>query len=169
MKSLLLSAALSFVLFFTLAPKALAHCPLCTAGAGAGLALSRWLGIDDSITGIWIAAFLGATALWGAYSIKKKLVPFQETLIYLAVFGLTIWSFYQFKLVDEHAGLIMGVPKLIFGMVSGGLIFYLVEALNKLIREKRGKVLFPYQPMVFSLGAMLILSLAVLVFINYFI
>ena len=169
MRRLLVSIPLSFLLFFTSTLTTFAHCPLCTAGAGAGLVLSRWLGIDDSISGIWIAAFLGATAFWGAYALKKKIVPFQETLIYLAVFGLTIWSFYQFNLVNEHAGLIMGVPKLIFGMLSGGIVFYLTDILNKIIRKTRGKVLFPYQPIVFSLGGMLLLSLATFIFINYYI
>ena len=64
MRKILSSVILSFLLFFASSSVASAHCPLCTAGAGAGLALSRWLGIDDSISGIWIAAFLGATALW---------------------------------------------------------------------------------------------------------
>lgn len=152
-----------------LAPAALAHCPLCTVGAGAGLALSRWLGIDDSISGIWIAALLGATSLWFANSLKKKYLPYQNYFIYWFVLLTTIGSFYAFKLVDEHAGLIVGVPKAIFGIASGGLVFYLVDLLNIYIRKYKGKVLFPYQGIVFSLGAMLLLSLAVYVFINYYV
>lgn len=146
-----------------------AHCPLCVAGAGAGLSISRFLGIDDSITGIWFAAFLGATALWGANALKKKYLPLQETLIYASFFAVTIWSFYQFNLVSEHAGLIMGAPKIIFGMVVGAVGFYLVEVLNGLIRKIKGGVLFAYQPIVFSLGLMLFLSSAMFVFINYYI
>ncbi len=114
----------------------LAHCPLCVAGTGAGLALSRWLGIDDSITGVWIAAFLGATSLWFANTVKKKYLPLQNLVIYIGVFGATLWSFYAFNLIDEHAGLIMGIPKLTFGIVTGGIVFSLVEAGNTLIKKK---------------------------------
>lgn len=160
---------LTFTFSLLTAPPALAHCPLCTAGAGAGLFLSRWLGIDDSITGVWMAAFLAASSLWLANSIKKKFIPGQNTLIYLAVFASTIWSFYAFKLVSEHAGLIMGIPKLIFGMISGGLVFYLVDIVNLAIKKIRGKSLFPYQSIVFSLGSMLFLSLGLFIFINYYI
>ena len=156
-----------FGLFF--AKPALAHCPLCIAGAGAGLTLSRFLGIDDSITGVWIAAFLGATALWIANSIKKKYIFLQDTIIYVAVIASTIWSFYKFNLVNNHAGLIVGIPKVTFGILSGAIVFYLVDFLNNLIKKVKGRVLFPYQPIVFSLSAMLILSLAVFIFINYFI
>jgi hypothetical protein len=54
-----------------------AHCPLCVAGAGVGLTLSRWIGIDDSITGLWLAAFLGAISFWsyawlsGKFRVKR--------------------------------------------------------------------------------------------------
>jgi hypothetical protein len=148
---------------------AYAHCPLCTAGAGAGLFLSRWLGIDDSITGVWMAAFLAASSLWAANSIKRKFLPYQDTLIYLAVFVSTVWSFYVFNLVSEHAGMIMGIPKLTFGIISGGLVFFLVDKLNLLIKVKYGKSLFPYQSIVFSLSSMIFLSLGIFIFINYYI
>lgn len=168
MKKLYYSFPLSlFGLFF--AKPVSAHCPLCVAGAGAGLTLSRFLGIDDSITGIWIAAFLGATALWIANSIRKKHVPLQSALIYIVVFATTLWSFYKFNLVNNHAGLIMGVPKITFGILSGAVVFYLIDVLNNLIKKTKGKVLFSYQPIVFSLGAMVLLSFAMFIFINYFI
>ncbi len=166
----LLAIFLLFTIHQTLITReALAHCPLCVAGTGAGLVLSRWLGIDDSISGVWIAAFLGAISLWFANTLKKKYLPFQDLAIYLGVFGATLWSFYAFNLIDDHAGLIMGVPKLTFGIVTGGIVFYLMEAGNALLKKKRGKVLFAYQPIVFSLAAMLVLSAAIYIFINYFI
>src|SRR3990172_11353194 len=118
---------LGLIAFLVNAPVALAHCPLCVAGAGAGLTLSRLLGIDDSITGVWLAAFLGATSLWLTNSIKKKYLPFQAEIIYIVIFATTIFSFYRFGLVNEHNGLISNLPKLIFGMIVGGVVFYLVD------------------------------------------
>ncbi len=146
-----------------------AHCPLCVAGAGAGLTLSRVVGIDDSITGIWMAAFLGASAFWVNNLIRKRYVPFQGFFIYIFVFLSTIASFYRFGLVNEHNGLILNLPKLIFGMLLGGGIFYFVDKGNNLIIKKMGRVLFPYQSIAFSLGSMLILSLGIYILINYYI
>ncbi len=157
-----------FVLLFTRVSIVSAHCPLCTAGAAGGLTLSRWLGVDDSITGIWIAAFLGASAFWLSNLIKKQFIAYQESFIYLGVFVLSIFSFYAVNLVNRHEGLIMGIPKLIFGIILGGFVFYIVEILNKAIKRKKKRVLFPYQPLVFSLASMLILSLLDYIFINYF-
>ena len=152
-----------------------AHCPLCVAGAGAGLSLSRILGIDDSITGVWMAAFLGAMGFWINNSIvkkstlKKTYIPLQKLLIYIAIFATTILSFYRFGLINEHNGLIFNLPKLTFGMITGGVLLYLVDKANTLIKEKRGKVLFPYQSIVLMLGSMVILSIGIYILINYYI
>lgn len=148
---------------------AYAHCPLCVAGAGAGLSLSRILGIDDSITGVWMAAFLGAMGFWLNNFIKKTYIPYQKLVIYVVIFVTTILSFYKFGLINEHNGLIYNLPKLTFGMILGGVLFYLVDKANILIKEKKGRVMFPYQSIILMLGSMIVLSIGVYILINYFI
>lgn len=150
-------------------PTVSAHCPLCVAGAGAGLALSRFLGIDDTISGVWMAAFLGASSLWLSNSIKKKYIPLQAEFIYIAIFATTILSFYKFGLVNEHNGLISNLPKLVFGMIVGGVVFYLVDVANTLVRKKVGRTFFPYQGVIVSLASMLVLSVFFFVLLNYWI
>jgi hypothetical protein len=152
-----------------LASPVYAHCPLCVAGAGVGLSLSRVLGIDDSITGVWMAAFLGASSFWISNSIKKTYIPYQAATIYVVIFITTIYSFYRFGLINEHNGLIYNLPKLTFGLLLGGVVFYLIDIGNKYIKQTKGKVLFPYQSIVFMLGGMIILSIGVYILINYFI
>ena len=146
-----------------------AHCPLCVAVAGAGLTLSRLLGVDDSITGVWLAAFLGATSLWLTNLIRKKYLSFKTEIIYIVIFATTIFSFYRFGLVNEHNGLISNLPKLIFGMIVGGVVFYLVDVANALIRKKVGRSLIAYQGVVVSLASMTLLSIFFFVLVNYII
>lgn len=167
-KFLVFTLGLVSPLFF--APAALAHCPLCVAGAGAGLSLSRLLGIDDSITGVWLAAFLGAISFWTetAFIKDKELKLTLRPLIYIGIFVATIWSFYKFNLVVKH-GEIFGMDKLTFGMLVGGVAFYLVDVIDDLIIKKKGKVLFPYQRIIVSLGTMLFLSIGIYILINYYI
>jgi hypothetical protein len=93
----------------------------------------------------------------------------QKLAIYLAIFVATIISFYRFGLINEHNGLIFNLPKLTFGMITGGVLLYIVDKANILIKEKNGKVLFPYQSIVFMLGSMAILSIGIYILINYFI
>lgn len=157
------------ILRLILAPTALAHCPLCVAGAGVGLSLSRVLGIDDSITGVWLGAFLGAISFWASNAVKKTYIPFQKAVIYLVIFITTVVSFYRFGLINEHNGLILNLPKLTFGIIVGGALFYLMDLVNLAIKKRNGKVLFPYQSIALSLGAMVIASIALYVLLNYFI
>src|SRR3989344_8977406 len=134
------------ILLFTTAGIVSAHCRLCVAGAGVGLTLSRILGIDDSITGIWMGAFIGATAFWFQKSLgQRKKLFFKKwlgALIYILFLGSTIWSFYRFNLVVRH-GDIFGYDKLTFGMVLGGAVFYLMDFVNAFIKKRVGKSLFP--------------------------
>lgn len=171
MRVIIFSITLIFLILGQVRP-VFAHCPLCVAGAGAGLTLSRLLGIDDSITGIWLGAFIGALAFWTQRILGQKnklfLVKGTGILIYILFFVLTILSFYRFNLVVEH-GDIFGFDKLTFGMVFGGVVFYLVDLINNYLRRKNGKALFPYQSIVLSLGSIVFASVLIYILINYFI
>jgi hypothetical protein len=149
---------------------ALAHCPLCVAGAAAGVTLTRWVGIDDSITGIWIAALLGAMSFWLEPYVfrlfKKTKKDLIRPLLYILILGATLWSFYQFNLVIRMSQ-IFGVDKLTFGMITGGILFYFVDLIDDAIIQKNEKVFFPYQRIVVSLGSMVIWSLLVYILINF--
>lgn len=169
LKPILVFSFLLITFLFLAVQRTYAHCPLCVAGAGVGLSLSRVLGIDDTITGVWIAAVLGASALWLSNMIKKRYVPFQELVIYLFVLVTTVISFYRFGLINEHNGLLLNLPKLTLGIIVGGVGFWLADKLSGLIRKQRGKVLFPYQGVVVPLGAMTVLSVGFYVLLNYFI
>src|SRR3990170_7280881 len=136
------NAFLIFTFSFLILSKVKAHCPLCVAGAGAGLSLSRLLGIDDSITGVWLGAFLGAIAFWTDTALaKKRKIPYSKPLIYIAIFATTLWSFYKFNLVVRMVK-IFGLDKLTFGMVAGGVLFYLADVIDTLLIKRNGKVFF---------------------------
>ena len=161
----------------------LAHCPLCVAGAAAGVTLTRWIGVDDSITGVWIGALLGSASFWTYSAVLRRLpllssfrrnrvLKYTENvlkpIIYLLVFALTIWSFYKFQLVIRMSQ-IMGLDKLTFGILTGGVVFYLVDIANKYLVKKDGRVFFPYQRMALSLGSVVFLSVSIYILINYYI
>lgn len=167
-----LFALLIFHFSFSSARPVFAHCPLCVAGAAAGITLTRWVGVDDSITGVWIGALLGATSFWllRALGQRNKIFfnRFISALVYIFIFVTTIWSFYTFNLVGKMDD-IYGFDKLTFGMILGALVFYLVDNLSVYIKRKNGKSLFPYQSMVFSLGSMFLASVGLYILLNYYI
>lgn len=145
-----------------------AHCPLCVAGAAAGVTLTRWVGVDDSITGVWIAALLGATSFWFYSWLLTKNIKFIEEnkavirpSLYLIIFASTIWSFYKFNLIIRMSQ-IFGFDKLTFGILTGGILFYLID----LVKIKH---YFNYQKIVISLGSMAVLSFLIYILINFYI
>lgn len=164
-----LTVFITGLMIYLLTPSvASAHCPLCVAGAAAGVTLTRWVGVDDSITGVWIGALLGSMSLWFYMYLLGKNINFVEKnklmvklSIYLAIFASTIWSFYKFNLVIRMSQ-IMGFDKLTFGIIAGGILFYLID----LVKIKH---YFNYQKIVISLGSMIILSLLIYILINYYI
>ena len=72
MKKLIPTALLISISKLFLAPVALAMCPLCTVAVTAGLGLSRFLGIDDAISGLWIGGIIVSTSYWFSEWLKKK-------------------------------------------------------------------------------------------------
>ena len=64
---------------------------------------------------------------------------------------------------------IRGFDKLTFGMLSGGILFYAVDALDDYLIKRNGRVFFPYQRIIVSLGSILVFSLVLYVLLNYYI
>jgi hypothetical protein len=151
--------SLVFLVMFII-PVVHAHCPLCTAAVGTGLVTARMYGIDDVIVGIWIGAFIISTALWGSILLKRRgiKIPFQDTILTLAAFLLTVVPFYFAGLF--RGGHLFGVDKLLFGTVTGVLVSYAGFYLSGMVKRK--KLLFPYQTIVLTLLLLVLSSLVLM-------
>ena len=62
-----------FILFCSWITSSYAICPICTLAVGAGVGLSRWLGVDDTVTGLWIGGLTVSMILWTIFWADKKL------------------------------------------------------------------------------------------------
>lgn len=70
--------------------QALAHCPLCTIGAGALALGASWIGVRHSVVGIFVGAFAIAIGLWMNRLIKKDYVKYQGWYLAVISYLLTI-------------------------------------------------------------------------------
>jgi len=148
---------------------ALAVCPACTIAVGAGLGLSRFFGIDDTVSSIWIGGFLVSSSFWFAdWASKKWSIKLRryitQTLSLILFWSLTFISLYYTGVLFHPFNKIYGVDKLIFGSVIGILTFLLSIFLDKKVRKLKGTQLFSYQKVAFPL---ILLAIASLIF--YFI
>ena len=78
MKNKLFSLLFAIPLIILLSKNAMAHCPLCTIGAGALGAGAIWLGVSSVVVALFIGAFAMSMGMWFARIIKKQYVPFQK-------------------------------------------------------------------------------------------
>lgn len=137
-------------------------CPVCTVTVVAGLGISRLLGIDDSVSSIWIGGLILSLSFITADWIKKKWPKLNPKYYYLPVFVLMyLLVLIPFKLnhtIGIYRNTIWGIDKIVFGITAGSLAFLAGAWLDKYQRKKFKKIFFPFQKVVFPVLALVILS-----------
>ncbi len=138
-------------------------CPICSVGIIVSLGLSRWLKVDDSITGVWLGALLLALSFWTLNWIFRKKTG--KPLIFLPFIIGAYWliSFaplYATGIISNTNCLtFFGMNRLVFGSLLGIALAGLAIFIDKFLRRQRqGKALFPYQKVIIPLGILLIAS-----------
>ena len=166
-----IASLLLLPLFFATPVKAV--CPLCTVAVGAGVGLSRSLGIDDTIVGVWIGGLLISSSLWLADWIQKK--KFAKKVSGWVWVLASLLLMYAFALIPMKITGLIGIPnntlfgidKVLLGVVLGSIMFFLGSKLHTFLKEKnKGKVFFPYQKVVIPVASLLIATI-ILYFIVY--
>ena len=150
-------------------PKAIfAVCPVCTIAVGAGLGLSRFLGIDDTVSGVWVGGLILSSSFWLVDWLEKKNFKWLSfyhkfqlkkeaiiALMYIIVL-LPLWST---KIIGHTSNTILGTDKLIFGTIVGSLAFIAGMFLDKKVREVRGSQIFHFQKVAFPVSLLIIASI----------
>lgn len=137
-----------------------AVCPVCTAAVVAGLGLSRWLGVDDAVSGVWIGGILLSSSFWFFSWIIKKYPRFDSKLNkYLTVilmYALVIVPLILTGVIGHPFNRIWGIDKLVAGITFGSASFMFGVWADKKIRKIKGSQLFTYQKVVFPVSALII-------------
>ena len=170
-KNFLILFLLSSGLFLTFPSPVEAVCPICTIAVGAGLGVSRWLGIDDVISGLWIGALVISSGLWLADWLSKKnfywLKKFklwQTQALAVGLFYLLVLPPLQWlHLLGLPGNALWGIDKIILGTVLGSVLFLLAVALDRWLRRlHQGKVFIYYQKVLIP-----VLLLSLISFVLY--
>jgi hypothetical protein len=154
-----------FVFLFTLlgTGSAQAVCPVCTVAVLGGLGLSRWLGIDDFITSLWIGGLALSVSAWGWNYLKKKdkLSFLSGLLIFVLVYAATIFPLYWFKYIGAPFNKLWGQDKIVLGIIVGTVVFWVGAFLHTQLKKRNeGKVYVKFQRVILPVGFLLIASLA---------
>ena len=144
--------------------------PVCVVAIGAGLGLSRWFGIDDILTSIWIGAFLIVINLGTLVLMKRKnwIFPDYEVVITLAYILLTYIPLYYAGIIGHPLNMAWGLDKIILGSTVGVTAFFIGHWINLYLKKiNNGKAFFPYQKVVVPFGFLVLTTIIFQILINY--
>ena len=164
MKKTLKAIAFLFLLSFLAPTKASAVCPVCTIAVGAGLGLSRFLGIDDSVSGVWAGGLTLSSSFWfsdwlaGKFKSKFKF-KYKTLAVAALMYALVFIPLWFAEIIGHPFNTIWGIDKFIFGAAVGSAVFLKAVWLDRKVRQIKGKQLFNYQKVVFPIIGLLIASL----------
>lgn len=156
---------LAALAFFAIPAKSFAFvpliCDLCTVGVVAGLAISRYFGVDDSVVGVWVGAVVVALiAMTNAYLEKKAIrFKFRDSVIALSYVVFTGASLFWagvvglprnvfFKVSPDFAGVVPAIvaDKILVSSAVGALVLVGASKFYQFLKAKNGgKAHFPFE------------------------
>lgn len=148
----------------SLPPQAQAVCPVCTVVVAAGLGISRYLGVDDIVSGVWIGGLIVSSGLWLASWIEKKnwKIPYKESLSVILFYLLVLPPLYWWNMIGIPGNTLWGIDKILLGTMAGSLAFLSGVVTDKWLRTKNnGEIYFYYQKVLIPV---LFLSIASFIF-----
>ncbi|MEI8054908.1 MAG: hypothetical protein WCH10_02770 [bacterium] len=141
---------------------AFAICPLCTFAVGAGIGLAQYLGIDDTITGIWVGGLVVSLIAWTIHWLDKKNVHFYGRKIFITIvyYALTIVPLYIYGIMGHALNKMWGIDKILLGIIVGSIIFFSgVISYGQLKKKNNDKAYFPFQKVIIPIWLLIILSI----------
>lgn len=163
MKKIITPLLISSATLIALPAKAV--CPVCVVAVGAGLGLSRYLGIDDTITGLWIGGLTVAMIMWTINwvrpKIKKvKLIPVWNVLIIIAYYAMIAWPLATQNFIGHPLNTIWGIDKILLGIGLGSALFLAMSKLYLYLKKHNNNhAYFPFQKVVMPFGTLAFFSL----------
>ncbi len=147
----ILFSSFFFLLALVFAVPVKAVCPICTVAVAGGLGISRWLGIDDSIMGVWIGGLILSSGFWMADWASKKSwqIPYPKFLANALMFLFVVPPLYLGKIIGVAGNTLWGIDKILLGTSVGMLLFYAGMKLDQYLRTtNEGKVYIYYQKVI---------------------
>lgn len=138
-----------------------AVCPFCTFAVGAGIGLAQYLGIDDTVTGIWLGGLIVSLIAWTIGWFDGRNIHFygRKIFITIAYYSVIIFPLYIKGIIGHELNKLWGLDKILLGVVTGSVLFFLcIISYNKLKKSNDNKVYFPFQKIVMPVLALISLS-----------
>ena len=142
-----------------------AFCPVCTVAVGAGLEGARILGVSDLFIGLWAGGLMLSLAAWTAnymynHGIRSRLAYILNYVVYYGLLALIYFVPAGHPTLRFNATTMWGVDQFLLGTIVGSLTFWFAGKWYERIKAKNGgHAWFPFQKVVWPLGALAIVTL----------
>jgi hypothetical protein len=140
-------------------------CPVCTVAIVGGAGLCRWLGIDDSISGVWIGALLASLTAWITSWLERRNIwikinfRFRWMAVAAVLYSSVILPLYELDVIGGPYNEFHGIDKLLLGIFSGSIALLFGNWLYSFLKRLHGgKVFFPFQKVVIPVLCLVIMS-----------
>lgn len=158
-----MTIVLALVLFLALAMPAYANpaCAVCTVAVAASLEIAHYLGVDDSVVGVWAGAFLTLLGYWMIVWFDKKNWHFAGRDFLLIALSVSMIGFiYINKLVYEPEPiLIFFLDPFLFSVILGGATLIWANHFYQWMKAKNGgHAHFPFEKVAVPVVALLLWS-----------
>lgn len=140
---------------------ALAICPVCTVAVAGGVGLSRYFGIDDSVTGLWIGGLTVSMILWTLDWMERKgyRFRFDRSIVWIGYWVMIVLPLYLNDIFFHPFNRLWGMDKLLLGILVGAAALFSGGTFHfRAKRKNGGKVYFPFQKVVFAIAPLIVLS-----------
>ena len=145
--------------YFLLSTPSWAQCPVCIVTVGGGMYLATKLGIDDFLVSLWISGLNTAISFFMATKIKHRVFG-SPIVLSILMLALTLSYFIFTGKTGLVSNQILGLDKIIFGQILGMFVWFLGIFVDRHSRKLNdGKILFPFQKVVFPISILLIFTI----------
>lgn len=159
-----MSAFGAFVFFALLPRVAYANpaCAVCTVAVAASLEAARYLGVDDSVVGVWSGAFLALMGYWLILWFEKKGWRFWLRDYFLMAVSLSMIGFVYYKelVYSPEPILIFYMDPFLFSVLLGAAVLVMSNRFYQWMKKKNGgHAHFPFEKVAVPVLSLLFLSI----------
>ncbi len=136
-------------------------CAVCTLAVGASLELSRRLGVDDSVVGVWAGAFLVLLGFWTISWFDKKGWNFKFRNPIILILSVAMIGFMYISKLKYHSEVIgiFYLDPFLFSVILGAIVFVASSAFYQWMKAKNnGHAHFPFEKVAVPVVALLLTS-----------
>lgn len=155
-------AIFAAIMLFATAAHANPACAVCTVAVAASLEIAHYLGVDDSVVGVWAGAFLALLGYWMIVWFEHKKWRFAGRDFLLITLSVAMIGFmYVSKLeYDPQPILVFFLDPFLFSVILGALTLILSNHFYQWMKKKNGgHAHFPFEKVAVPVVALALLSL----------